>query len=150
MQEGGAGRRPYPIVPFSLILASSMAKVMWSWCSMPLATRLNATWAQEQETLLLPRDRVRPPPPPGKPAPHLEEVLRYAGEALRVVRDALQVGVLVQDVVVDVQEELERVLVQEVYLRGRDDRQHRGAQRRGPRLARAAAPVTCFRASMVK
>lgn len=70
VQEGGeAGARPYPIVPFSLILASSMAKVMWSWCSMPLATRLNATWAQKQGPLLLPRDRVRAPPrPPGSRA----------------------------------------------------------------------------------
>lgn len=109
-------------MPFSLILASSMAKVMWSWCSMPLATRLNATWAQKWETLLLPRDRARTSPRGSRaPAPHLEEVLRYAGEALRVVRDALQVRVLVQDVVIDVQEELEGVLVQEVYLRGRDD-----------------------------
>lgn len=117
------GARPYPIVPFSLILASSMAKVMWSWCSMPLATRLNATWAQKQEMLLLLRDRVCTSPRGNRhvPAPHLEEVLRYAGEALRVVRDALQVRVLVQDVVIDVQEELEGVLVQEVYLRGQDD-----------------------------
>lgn len=103
---------PYPTVPFSLILASSMAKVMWSWCSMPLATRLNATW----RTADVSATRATWCPPRATP-PHLEEVLGYDGEALRVVRDALEVGVLIQDVVVDVQEELQRVLVQEVDLR---------------------------------
>lgn len=33
----------YLVMPFMLILASSMANVMWSWCSIPLATLLNAT-----------------------------------------------------------------------------------------------------------
>lgn len=49
---------------------------------------------------------------------YLEEVLGYDGEALRVVCHPLQVRVLIQDVVVDVEEELEGVLVQEVYLEG--------------------------------
>lgn len=51
-----------------------------------------------------------------RPALYLEEILGDDGQALGVVGDALQVGVLVQDVVVDVQEELQRVLVQEVDL----------------------------------
>lgn len=96
--------------------------------------------------------RPRPAPPPGKPrapAPHLEEVLRYAGEALRVVRDALQVRVLVQDVVVDVQEELEGVLVQEVYL-GAGTTAVSTARCRGPARPGPPAAGTCFRASMVK
>ena len=69
--------------------------------------------------------RAPPPPIPGapphqgsQPALYLEEVLGDDGQALRVVGDALQVGVLVQDVVVDVQEELQRVLVQKVDLQG--------------------------------
>lgn len=114
------GGRPYPMAPFSLILASSMAKVMWSWCSMPLATRLNATWGRERATLRsLSHDL-----PPSRPdrakrrALYLEEILRYDGEALRVVGDALEVGVLVQNVVINVQEELQGVLVQEVDLEG--------------------------------
>lgn len=61
--------------------------------------------------------RVLPPQDHRVRAPHLEEVLRYDGQALRVVREGLQVRVLVQDVVVDVQEELQGVLVQEVYLK---------------------------------
>jgi hypothetical protein len=47
---------------------------------------------------------------------YLEEVLGYDGEALCVIGGTLQVGVLIQHVVVDVQEELQRVLVQEVNL----------------------------------
>lgn len=47
---------------------------------------------------------------------YLEEVLGDEVESLRVVADALQVGVLVQHRVVRVQEEVERVLVQEVDL----------------------------------
>ena len=53
------------------------------------------------------------PPAPGappcrgsRPALYLEEILGDDGQALGVVGDALQVGVLVQDIVVDVQEEL--------------------------------------------
>ena len=136
--ESEAGQPTYPMVPFSLILASSMAKVMWSWCSMPRATRLNATWNRMQEALPILENYSRAPhythactrthahaharthththPGTARRAPYLEEVLGDDGEALRVVGDALQVRVLVQDVVVDVQEELQGVLVQEVYL----------------------------------
>lgn len=35
--------RSYLVMPFKLILASSIAKVMWSWCSIPRATLLNTT-----------------------------------------------------------------------------------------------------------
>lgn len=35
------------VIPLRLILASSMAKVMWSWCSIPLATLLNTTYKRE-------------------------------------------------------------------------------------------------------
>lgn len=116
------GRPTHPTVPLSLILASSMAKVMWSWCSMPRATRLNATWRQGTQrairTLLSLDAHPRPPHQGSQPALYLEEVLGDDGQALRVVGDALQVGVLVQDVVVDVQEELQRVLVQKVDLQG--------------------------------
>jgi len=66
-------------------------------------------------------------------APYLEEILRYDGEALRVVSDALEVRVLIQDVVINVQEELEGVLVQEVDLlqglHGEVDAAARGGQR---------------------
>lgn len=48
---------------------------------------------------------------------NLEEVLGQHSESLRVVGDALQVGVLVQHGVVGVQEEVQRILVQEVHLR---------------------------------
>lgn len=66
---------------------------------------------------------ARPRPPPPETAKHwalyLEEILRYDGQALRVVGDALEVRVLIEDVVINVQEELEGVLVQEVDLEGR-------------------------------
>lgn len=141
------------MAPFSLILASSMAKVMWSWCSMPLATRLNATWGRERPTLRsLGQDL-----PPSRPdrakrqVLYLEEILRYDGEALCVVGDALEVGVLVQNIVVNVQEELEGVLVQEVDLEGRGDGHQAGARGMRCTVPRWAAPtVTCFRDSMVK
>lgn len=87
---------------------------------MPLATRLNATWGREWPTLRsLSHDL-----PPSRPdrakrqVLYLEEILRYDGEALRVVGNALEVGVLVQNIVINVQEELEGVLVQEVDLEG--------------------------------
>lgn len=94
--EGGQGGQPYPMVPFSLILASSMAKVMWSWCSMPLATRLNATWGQAGNTAA--PEELAPHGPPRDQrvlAPYLEEVLRYDRQALCVVCEALQVRVLI-------------------------------------------------------
>ena len=47
---------------------------------------------------------------------YLEEVLGDEVEPLCVVADALQTGVLVQHLVVRVQEEVQRVLVQEVDL----------------------------------
>lgn len=47
---------------------------------------------------------------------YLEEVLCDHGESLRVVVDALEVGVLIQDSVVGVQEKVKRILVQEVHL----------------------------------
>lgn len=47
---------------------------------------------------------------------YLEEVLGDVGEALGVVANALEVCVLVQHRVVDIQEEVQRVLVQEVHL----------------------------------
>ena len=49
-------------------------------------------------------------------SPYLEEVLGDEVQPLRVVADALQAGVLVQHRVVRVQEEVQRVLVQEVDL----------------------------------
>lgn len=81
----------------------------------------NAGSTANPEALLLsppPHTRAHARTHPGTAghAPYLEEVLGDDGEALRVVGDALQVRVLVQDVVVDVQEELQGVLVQEVYL----------------------------------
>ena len=88
---------------------------------MPRATRLNATCRQAAERAigtLLSLEHALPPPAPGappcrgsRPALYLEEILGDDGQALGVVGDALQVGVLVQDIVVDVQEELQRVLV---------------------------------------
>ena len=54
---------------------------------------------------------------------YLEEVLGDDIQALGVVGEALQVAVLVQHRVVAVQEEVERVLVQEVHL---EDRKSRG------------------------
>ena len=47
---------------------------------------------------------------------YLEEVLGDEVQPVRVVADALQTGVLVQHRVVRVQEEVQRVLVQEVDL----------------------------------
>ena len=64
---------------------------------------------------------------------YLEEVLRDDGEALRVVCDALEVRVLVQDVVVNVQEKLEGVLVQEVDLKGSGGRQPLGGRAQSER-----------------
>lgn len=49
-------------------------------------------------------------------ASDLEEVLGQDGKPLRVVSDALQIGVLIQYGVVGVQEEVQGVLVQEVHL----------------------------------
>lgn len=146
--SSGSGEKKsptHPTVPLSLILASSMAKVMWSWCSMPRATRLNATWGRRQAA---PPSLESPPAPrPRRAARYLEEVLGDDAEALRVVGHALQVGVLVQDVVIDVQEELQRVLVQEVYLKGREAREQ-GPGRGAPRPA--CRTLTCLRDSMVK
>lgn len=48
---------------------------------------------------------------------NLEEILCDNREAMSMVCDSLQIWVLIQDIVVDVQEKLERVLVQEVYLK---------------------------------
>lgn len=47
---------------------------------------------------------------------NLEEVLGEDSKSLRMVTDALKVGVLIQDGVVGVQEKVEGVLVQEVHL----------------------------------
>lgn len=47
---------------------------------------------------------------------YLKEVLGDVGEALSVVANTLEVSVLVQHRVVDIQEEVQRVLVQEVHL----------------------------------
>lgn len=54
---------------------------------------------------------------------NLEEVLGQDGKSLRVVSDALQVGVLIQHGVVGVQEKVKGVLVQEVHLE-RDTKIH--------------------------
>lgn len=43
----------YLVMPFKLILASSMANVMWSWCSIPLATLLNATYIQVNKQIFV-------------------------------------------------------------------------------------------------
>lgn len=64
---GGAGAPTHPTVPLSLILASSMAKVMWSWCSMPRATRLNATWRQGRQRAVTTAPALENAPP--RPAP---------------------------------------------------------------------------------
>lgn len=47
---------------------------------------------------------------------NLEEVLGEDGESLRMIADALEVGVFVEHRVVRVQEKLEGVLVEEVHL----------------------------------
>lgn len=95
------------MVPFSLILASSMAKVMWSWCSMPRATRLNATWGPRWEGWCSGGCTSVPSQTEARRALYLEEVLGDDGEALCVVGGTLQVWVLIQHVVVDVEEELQ-------------------------------------------
>lgn len=43
----------YLVMPFRLILANSIANVMWSWCSIPLATLLNTTYIQESRKHML-------------------------------------------------------------------------------------------------
>lgn len=48
---------------------------------------------------------------------NLEEVFGDDSESLRMITDALEVGVLIQDSVVCVQEKVKRVLVQEVHLK---------------------------------
>lgn len=48
---------------------------------------------------------------------NLEEILCDDGKTLRMVCDALQIGILVQDIVIDIQEKLERILVQKVDLK---------------------------------
>lgn len=59
-----------------------------------------------------------------------------------MVGDALQVGVLIQDVVVDVQEELQRVLVQEVDLEAVEGAVSTRAQvAGGPRPGAACPPA---------
>lgn len=47
---------------------------------------------------------------------YLEEILCDDGKTLGMVCNPLQIRVLVQDSVIDIQEKLERILVQEVYL----------------------------------
>lgn len=49
--------------------------------------------------------------------PNLEEILCDDGKTLGMVCYPLQIRVLVQDIVIDIQEKLEGVLVQEVYLK---------------------------------
>lgn len=48
---------------------------------------------------------------------YLEQVFGDDREALAMVTDILEVGVLIQDSVVDVQEEVKRILVQEMDLK---------------------------------
>lgn len=48
---------------------------------------------------------------------NLKEILCDDWETLSMVCNSLQIWVLIQDVVIDVQEKLERVLVQEMYLK---------------------------------
>lgn len=48
---------------------------------------------------------------------NLEEILRDNGKTLGVVSYTLQIWILVQDIVIYVQEKLERILVQEVNLK---------------------------------
>lgn len=76
-------------MPFRLILASSMAKVMWSWCSIPLATLLNATYIPEKNTFYCYTPNTKVPCCYQVYRSDLEEVLGDESESLRMVADVL-------------------------------------------------------------
>lgn len=110
------------VMPFRLILASSMAKVMWSWCSMPLAALLNTTYIPPKKQTwanccFQSYDERKGVSVFKMCGSYLEEVLGDDGESLWMIADALEVLVLVQHSVVGIQEKVKRVLVQEVHLK---------------------------------
>lgn len=108
-------------MPFSLIRANNIANVIWSWCSIPRATLLKATYQQNSENSnvrgleLWPFKNIELHLVIKKL--NLKEILCDDWETLSILCNSLQIWVLIQDIVIDVQEKLERVLVQEMYLK---------------------------------
>lgn len=87
---------------------------------MPLAALLNATC---KRTSISATAKENEPLNFKTCVSNLEEVLGQDIESLRVVSDALQVGVLIQHGVVGVQEKVQGVLIQEVHL-GRERKKY--------------------------